>query len=77
MNLPQTYDKKEFARVKTAGKLIQEKADVLVVIGIGGSYLGSKATIEALTSPFSICNLLKKEKDQKYYSQVIRLVELT
>jgi glucose-6-phosphate isomerase len=52
MDLSQTYDKEEFARIKTAGKSIQKKADVLVVIGIGGSYLGAKATIEALTSPF-------------------------
>lgn len=52
LDLPQTYDREEFARVKAAAKSIQEKADVLIVIGIGGSYLGAKATIEALTSPF-------------------------
>lgn len=46
VNLPNDYDKEEFARIKAAAKKIQETADVLVVIGIGGSYLGARAAIE-------------------------------
>ena len=49
---PVTYDKEEFTRVKIAAKRIQQQSDVLVVIGIGGSYLGSKAAIEALSHTF-------------------------
>lgn len=52
VDLPVNYDKDEFARIKTAAKTIQDKADVLVVIGIGGSYLGAKSTIEALSDSF-------------------------
>ncbi|MBU4438458.1 MAG: glucose-6-phosphate isomerase [Acetobacterium sp.] len=52
VDYPLEYDKEEFARIKTAAKKIQDKCDALVVIGIGGSYLGSKAVISALTSPF-------------------------
>ncbi|MCI8856049.1 MAG: glucose-6-phosphate isomerase [Clostridiaceae bacterium] len=46
VNLPVDYDKEEFARIKAAAKKIQETSDVLVVIGIGGSYLGARAAIE-------------------------------
>ena len=49
---PYEYDKAEFARIKQAAKYIKENADVLVVIGIGGSYLGAKAVIEALRPYF-------------------------
>ncbi len=52
LNLPTDYDKEEFARIKQAARKIQEKADVLVVIGIGGSYLGAKAVIDALNNYF-------------------------
>lgn len=52
VDLPVQYDKDEFERVKAAAKKIQEKADVLIVIGIGGSYLGARAAIEALTHSF-------------------------
>lgn len=52
IDLPVDYNKEEFDRIKDAAKKIQDKADVLVVIGIGGSYLGSKAAIEALTDTF-------------------------
>lgn len=50
VDLPKEYDKEEFARIKTAAKKIQEDSDVLVVIGIGGSYLGARAVIEAVQS---------------------------
>ena len=45
VNLPVDYDKEEFARIKAAAEKIKSKADVLVVIGIGGSYLGARAAI--------------------------------
>ena len=49
VDLPTNYDKEEFARIKNAADYIKKNADVLVVIGIGGSYLGARAVIEALT----------------------------
>ena len=52
MELPTNYDKEEFARIKKAAKKIQKDSDVLVVIGIGGSYLGARAVIDALTHSF-------------------------
>ena len=57
--LPRDYDKEEFARIKAAAKKIQEQSQVLVVIGIGGSYLGARAVIELLGSP----NYNLKKKD--------------
>ena len=48
--LPFDYDKEEFDRIKTAAKTIRENADALVVIGIGGSYLGARAAIEFIKS---------------------------
>ena len=51
---PINYDKCEFARIKAAAEKIQKDSDVLVVIGIGGSYLGAKAIIEAL-NPYFRC----------------------
>ena len=52
LELPTKYDKEEFARIKKAAKRIANDSDILVVIGIGGSYLGARAVIEALTSSF-------------------------
>ena len=46
VDLPEAYDKEEFARIKQAAKKIQQTCEVLVVIGIGGSYLGARAAIE-------------------------------
>ena len=46
LDLPVDYDKEEFARIKAAAKKIQSDSDVLVVIGIGGSYLGARAAVE-------------------------------
>ena len=48
VDLPENYDKEEFARIKAAAEKIQKNSQVLVVIGIGGSYLGARAVIEAL-----------------------------
>ena len=52
IELPTNYDKEEFERIKKAAKKIQNDSDVLVVIGIGGSYLGARAVIDALTHTF-------------------------
>ena len=52
VDLPENYDKEEYARIKKAAAKIQSDSDVLLVIGIGGSYLGARATIEALTNNF-------------------------
>lgn len=52
VTLPEDYDKEEFARIKNAAKKIREQSDVLVVIGIGGSYLGARAAIEFLKGQF-------------------------
>ncbi|MEA5050089.1 MAG: glucose-6-phosphate isomerase [Oscillospiraceae bacterium] len=51
-DLPFNYDKAEFARIKAAAKRIRETSDVLVVIGIGGSYLGARAVTELLSGGF-------------------------
>lgn len=63
LELPTNYDKKEFTRIKNAAKKIKKESDILVVIGIGGSYLGARAVIEALTSTF---NNMLTEKQRKY-----------
>ncbi len=52
LNLPTDYDKEEFKRIKKAAEKIKKDSDVLVVIGIGGSYLGARAVIEALSHSF-------------------------
>ncbi len=52
VTLPTDYDKEEFARIKKAAQKIQNDTDVLIVIGIGGSYLGARAAIEFLKGPY-------------------------
>lgn len=65
VTLPTDYDKDEFERIKNAAEYIKKNADVLVVIGIGGSYLGARAVIEGLTSPNYNC--LKKDTPDIYF----------
>ena len=65
LTLPTDYDKEEFARIKKAAEKIKKDTDVFIVIGIGGSYLGARAAIELLTSPFY--NNLKKDTPDIYY----------
>ena len=60
VDLPEAYDKEEFARIKKAAEKIRSDSDVLVVIGIGGSYLGARAAIEMLSHSFH--NSLDKDK---------------
>ena len=65
LDLPVTYDKEEFARIKEAAQKIRSDSDVLLVAGIGGSYLGARAAIELLKSPFY--NNLKKDTPDIYF----------
>ncbi len=60
INLPTDYDKDEFERIKKAAEKIKSDSDVLVVVGIGGSYLGARAAIELLSHTFY--NKLYKEE---------------
>ncbi len=60
IDLPTKYNKKEFEKIKKCAKKIRENSEILVVIGIGGSYLGARAVIESLTHTFY--NLLPKEE---------------
>lgn len=60
LNLPSKPNKREYEKIKKCAKRIQENSDVFVVIGIGGSYLGARAVIEALTNSFY--NLQNKEE---------------
>jgi glucose-6-phosphate isomerase len=60
LNLPSDYDKDEFERILKASKKIQQDSDYLIVIGIGGSYLGARAVIEALSNNFS--NFMTREE---------------
>ena len=67
LELPTNYDKEEFKRIKKVAKKIKKEADVLLVIGIGGSYLGARAVIESLTSSFN--NLLPAK--QRKHPQIL------
>lgn len=59
VDLPANYDKEEFARIKAAAEKICSDSDVLVVIGIGGSYLGARAAIEAIKGQMYNCTCKK------------------
>ena len=65
MTLPEDYDKEEFARIKAAAERIKKNSDVFIVIGIGGSYLGARACIEAIKS--SLYNSMKKDTPEIYF----------
>ena len=64
--LPRDYDKEEFARIQAAAKKIRKQSQVLLVIGIGGSYLGARAVIDLLCSPNY--NLKKKDTPDIYFA---------
>ena len=66
VNLPKDYDKDEFARIKIAAEKIKKNCDILIVIGIGGSYLGARAAIEFVKSP--LYNNLKKDTPDIYFA---------
>ncbi len=65
VNLPTDYDKAEFDRIIKAANKIKSNSEILIVIGIGGSYLGARAAIELLKSPFY--NNLKKDTPEIYF----------
>lgn len=86
VDLPSNYDKEEFNRVKAAASKIQKNSDILIVIGIGGSYLGARAVIEAARGNFF--NDLNKENrktpqvyfvgnniSSTYISQLLSIIE--
>ena len=64
--LPRDYDQEEFARIQAAAKKIQQQSQVLVVIGIGGSYLGARAVIEVIKS--NNYNLKKKDTPDVFFA---------
>ncbi|MBO5756035.1 MAG: glucose-6-phosphate isomerase, partial [Clostridia bacterium] len=66
VDLPENYDKEEFDRILVAAEKIKKSCDVLVVIGIGGSYLGARAVIEFVKSP--LYNNMKKDTPDVYFA---------
>ena len=66
VTLPEDYDKEEFSRIQKAAQKIKADSDILIVIGIGGSYLGARAAIEFLGS--SLYNALPKDTPQIYFA---------
>lgn len=66
IDLPVDYDKAEFARIKEAAARIKNDTDLLIVIGIGGSYLGARAAIEFLRSPWY--NAMPKDTPDIYFA---------
>ncbi|MBO4586276.1 MAG: glucose-6-phosphate isomerase [Bacteroidales bacterium] len=83
VNLPEDYDKEEFARIKADVARLRSKSRIFVVIGIGGSYLGARMVIEALQSEFA--SLVRSEKPyivyaghtlgEDYYGQLLTLLD--
>ncbi|PKM63089.1 MAG: glucose-6-phosphate isomerase [Firmicutes bacterium HGW-Firmicutes-21] len=65
IDLPVNYDRDEFNRIKAAAELIRSNSDVLLVVGIGGSYLGARAVIEFLYSAYY--NQIKKDAPEIYF----------
>ena len=65
VDLPKNYNQEEFARIQAAARKIQRQSQVLVVIGIGGSYLGARAVIDLLRSPNY--NLKKKDTPDIFF----------
>ena len=66
VDLPVNYDKEEFVRIKEAAEKIKKSCDILIVIGIGGSYLGARAAIEFCKSPYY--NNQKKDTPDIYFA---------
>ena len=66
LTLPESYDKAEFAEIKKAAEKIRNDSEVLVVIGIGGSYLGARAAIEFIKS--QNYNILRKGAPEIYFA---------
>ena len=66
VTLPEDYDKEEFSRIKLAAEKIKNDTDILIVIGIGGSYLGARAAIEFLKGPYY--NNLRGDAPEIYFA---------
>ena len=79
IDLPVDYDKEEFARIKAAAEKIQSESEVLIVIGIGGSYLGARAAIEFLRHSFynSVSKEIRKTPEIYYAGNSISSAYLT
>ncbi|MFD0681647.1 MULTISPECIES: glucose-6-phosphate isomerase [unclassified Paenibacillus] len=75
VNLPLDYDKEEFARIKDAAKRIRSNSQALIVIGIGGSYLGARSAIEALSHTFH--NQMKGNTEVYFAGQNISSTYIT
>ncbi len=65
VDLPEAYDKEEFARIKQAAEKIRANSEVLIVIGIGGSYLGTRTALDFIKTPFY--NEKKKDTPDIYF----------
>ena len=66
MDLPENYDKEEFARIITCAEKIKKSCDIFIVLGIGGSYLGARAAIEFVKSPNY--NAINKDTPDIYFA---------
>ena len=78
LDLPENYDKEEFARIQKAASKIQSDSEVLVVIGIGGSYLGARAAIDFLSNHFYNLQASAERKGPQILSTlVIQFLQLT
>ena len=79
IDLPVDYDKEEFARIKAAAEKIQSDSEALIVIGIGGSYLGARAAIEFLRHSFynSVSKEIRKTPEIYYAGNSISSAYLT
>lgn len=84
LDLPVRMDDTLLSQIETDAKLLREKAEIIVVIGIGGSYLGARAIIEALSSPFSAFNtevnnpqlvFAGNNLGQDYHAELLRLLD--
>ena len=68
VKLPENYDKEEFARIKKSAEKIKSDSEVLIVIGIGGSYLGAKSAIEFLSHTFYNSMKDKRKGPEVYFA---------
>lgn len=68
-DLPDTYDKAEYARIQKAAHYIRSNAEIFIIIGIGGSYLGSRAVIDSLSHPFyNAVDAARRQGPQIFYA---------
>jgi len=67
LNLPTDYDKEEFSRIKVAAEKIRKTADVFIVIGVGGSYLGAKAAVDMFSGNFYNCQSAEDRKGPQIF----------